>query len=200
MQQGTTVLPAERRPRALFVGRRGILLATEDDSRCFESAVFQPRVLELLFRASRGGWRIYVIGNVDDVARGASSDAAWKEFEIELLGRLRAEGITVARHYACVDRPDGQGKHRRDSVFLFPNTGAFYHAAQHDGIDLDESWLVSGDVFELAAGWRASVHVAALDPTGSLRANDLQVEPDIVGGSAGDLLADVLAIGRATRV
>lgn len=190
-----------RPPRGLFVGRDGVLLERcERPLERFADACLQPRVVDMLFRASRGGWNVYLVGNVQSVAQGALPLSAWTLFEAELLEHLRAQGVTIARHYACVDHPEGVGKHRRDSVFLFPNTGALYHAAQHDGVELTESWLVSADVHELASGWRAGMHAAALDPHGALRGEELQVEPELVGATAAELLGEVLAIGRTTRV
>lgn len=190
-----------RPPRGLFVGRDGVLLERCDRPiERFADAALQPRVVDMLFRASRGGWNVYLVGNVTSVAHGALSDAAWTRFESELMDHLRSQGVTIARHYASVDHPQGTGKHKRDSVFVFPNTGALYHAAQHDGVELNESWLVSADVHELASGWRAGVHAAALDPHGALRGEELQVEPELIGATASELLAEVLAIGRTTRV
>lgn len=190
-----------RPPRGLFVGRDGVLLErSETPADRFSEAALQPRVVDMLFRASRGGWNVYLVGNVASVAQGKLAESAWKRFEGELMEHLRAQGVTIVRHYASVDHPDGKGPHKRDSVFVFPNTGALYHAAQHDGVDLGESWLVSADVHELAAGWRAGVHAAALDPHGALRGEELQVEPQLIGATAVELLAEVLAIGRTTRV
>ncbi|MDZ4772287.1 MAG: hypothetical protein SGI72_04045 [Planctomycetota bacterium] len=188
-------------PRALFVSRWGALLERPVDGmpRRFDSVRFQPRVLELLFRAGQAGWNIYTIGNEDDVAHGRVSDATWENFHHEFLNQLRGNGIRIARDYSCLDHPEGKSPHDKESVFWFPNTGALYHAAQEDGIVLGESWLVSELVPELAAAWRAGAHVAAIHATPQ-RGEDLQVEPEIRSRRAVDAIAEVLgtapAIGR----
>lgn len=188
-------------PRGLFVARWGVLLERplEGFPKRFEDARFQTRVLEILFRASQAGWRIYVVGNEDDVARGKVSDATWERFHEGLLAHLRGQGITLTRAYACTDHPQGKAPHDKESVFLFPNTGTLYHAAQVDGIELSESWLVSDDVLELAAAWRAGVRAACIGRPAPGADGELQVEPDLVARSAADALLEVLATAPSLR-
>ncbi|MBL8859777.1 MAG: hypothetical protein JNL28_14820 [Planctomycetes bacterium] len=188
-------------PRGLFISRWGALLERPIDGfpKRFEDVKFQSRVVELLFRASQAGWKVYVVGNEDDVAKGRISDAHWEEFHAALREHMKAQGITVAREYACVDHPAGKSPHDKDSVFLFPNTGAFYHASQEDGIVLSECWLVSDDVPELAAAWRAGVHVAAVHAVGQRRSADLQVEPEITARRAVEALAEILSASPSVR-
>lgn len=188
-------------PRGLFVSRWGALLERSADGfpRRFEDARFHGRVLELLFRASQAGWRIYVVGNEDDVARGRVSDAHWERFQEALQAHVRGHGIALTREYACTDHPQGKAPHDKESVFLFPNTGALYHAAQQDGIELSESWLVSDDVLEQAAAWRAGVRVAAVRPLGSLRDGELHVEPDLTARGPAEGILEVLAVAPSVR-
>jgi histidinol phosphatase-like enzyme len=162
-----------------------------------------PAALRLLFRAGQHGWNLYLIGNEEEVAKGRVSDAAWETFEAGLLARLSGEGIRLVRHYACLDHPKGKGKHRRDSVFRFPNTGALFHAAQEDGVELRESWLLSSDVDELAAGWRAGCRTGRVGPSPSERPTKskggLEVEPDLAAEDLAALLAEVLACDEYSR-
>lgn len=191
-------------PRGLFVSRWGALLERPENGlpRRLEEATFHPRVLELLFRASQAAWHIYVVGNEEGVARGRVSDAVWERFDAALLAHLAGQGITVTRNYACLDHPKGKPPHDKDSVFLFPNTGCLYHAAQEDGIELRESWLVSDDVLELAAAWRAGARVAAVEPVGARPEDELQVEPDIVVRAPAGAIVEILALAGSgpTRV
>jgi D-glycero-D-manno-heptose 1,7-bisphosphate phosphatase len=193
-------LPGTALPqRGLFVSRFGAILEPHPGGlpRDMEEARFHARVLELLFRASQAGWNIDVIGNVDEVAHGRVSDAAWERFDAALQAHLKGQGIAIKRSYACLDHPEGKPPHDQDSVFLFPNTGVLYHAAQEDGIDLRESWLVSEDVHELAAAWRAGVRVAALEPVGKRCVTELQVEADIVSRGTAAAIVEILTIAQA---
>jgi histidinol phosphatase-like enzyme len=154
---------------------------------------FTPRALEALFRACQDGWSIYLIGNEEDVALGKLSDARWEAFERELLAFLGSYGVRVQRNYACLDDPlRGKGRHKRDSVYLLPNTGAMYHARQHDGVDLQKSWVIGDGVLELVAGWRAGCRLAGVGSSGRLEAGELAVEPELFRPDLASVLAEVL--------
>lgn len=195
-------IPGAGRPvRGIFVSRNGgLMLPPPGKSRptAPTADACSAAALRVLFRAGQRGWNLYLIGNEEDVARGRMSDVAWETFEARLLARLSGEGIRLVRHYACLDHPKGKGRHRKDSVFRFPNTGALFHAAQEDGVDLRESWLLSSDVDELAAGWRAGCRtgrVGGAPPTST----GLQVEPDLVADDLAALLAELLACDEYSR-
>lgn len=188
-----------RPPRGLFVGRTGALLPpAKTNGASLPAPECSREALRLLFRAGQRGWNLYLIGNEDGVARGRVSDAAWERYEAGLVAMLRGEGIPLVRHYACLDHPKGKGRHRRDSVFRFPNTGALFHAAQEDGIELRESWVLAGDVDELAAGWRAGCRTARLG-SGRARNDDLEVESDLVAADLARALAELLASDEYSR-
>lgn len=181
-------------PRGLFVGRAGTLLPPHEKRAArFDPGEVGKRATELLFRACQLGWSVYLIGNEECVARGSMPDTAWETFEEKLLQFLRGQGIPVARNYACLDHPQGKGRHKRDSVFLFPNTGALYHARQEDGIELSESWVVSSNVLELVAGWRAGCQIAGVGRSSSRRDDGLQVEPAIQAEDLPQALAELMA-------
>ena len=191
-------------PRGLFVSRWKALLGVRGLEALPQraAAALAPDALALLFRAAQQGWQIYLIGNEPAVAAGRVAEERWEAFRAELEALLAAQGIPLRRHYACLDDVAGKGKHRRDSVFQFPNTGVLYHAAQEDGIELGESWLVSADTDELAAAWRAGVRTLALDGQGAQGAQDseLQVEPTLRGPDLARGLRTLLALDPLARV
>lgn len=198
-------IPGAGRPvRGIFVSRNGGLVAAHaapaSGSRRPAAAegVCSPAALRLLFRAGQRGWNLYLIGNEDDVAKGKVSDDAWESFEADLLATLAREGIPLVRHYACLDHPKGKGRHRRDSVFRFPNTGALFHAAQEDGIELRESWVLSSDADELAAGWRAGCRTGRVG-SAPPRGETLEVEADLVAKDLAAGLGELLACDEYSR-
>jgi D-glycero-D-manno-heptose 1,7-bisphosphate phosphatase len=195
-------LPGTELPRrALFIGRNGALLRRDMPPTLarFDPAFFSPDAVSLLFRAQNASWSLYLIGNEDGVARGRVSDATWERFEAGLLEHLKAQGIRIARNYACLDHPQGKGNHKRDSVFLFPNTGALYHAAQEDGIELSESWLIGDNALELAAGWRSGVRIAAVAAQRQARAGEIEVEAALCAPQLAPVLREILAQDVLTR-
>lgn len=173
-------LPGTEAPeRALFVKRWGTLLLPQEACCAFEPALLVPGAVDALFRAAQAGWHVYLIGNEDDVAHGRCSDEQWLSFEAALLAHLTAHGVHVARCYAALDHPAGKGRHRRKSVFQLPDTGIFYHALQHDGIALGESWVIGDATPELAAGERAGCRVARVSEPGGASDPELHVDPQL---------------------
>ena len=154
---------------------------------------FYPGAVDALFRASRAGWRIYLLGNEDAVAHGKLSDAAWEAVASRFLDELRKAGVLVSRQYACLDHPQGVPPHQADSVYLLPNTGAFYHATHVDGVELANSWVIGDSTLELAAGWRSGCRLAAVRTGLALSDATFEVHTDIDGADLVTVIDRVLS-------
>jgi D-glycero-D-manno-heptose 1,7-bisphosphate phosphatase len=173
-------LPGTEQPvRGLFVDRWGTLLQGPP-RYAFDPERFVPGAVDALFRAQQVGWTVYLIGNEDAVARGRVSNGTWKRFEEDLLGHLCGHGVMVARNYACLEHPDGRSPHGRPSVFLLPDTGLLYHAAQVDAVHLGRSWVIGDSSLELTAGGRAGCRTLGVRTGEAFRDGFMEVEPDAV--------------------
>lgn len=194
-------LPGTEAPeRALFVKRWGTLLRPQERWCEFAPALFAAGAVDALFRACQAGWRVYLIGNEDQVAFGSCSDEEWLAFEAALLAHLASHGVYVTRCYATLDHPAGKGSHRRKSVFLLPDTGLFYHALQHDGVALSESWVIGDATPELAAGERAGCRVARVREPGGASDPELHVDPELRATSLVEVLDSLAhALAHARR-
>jgi histidinol phosphatase-like enzyme len=181
-------------PRALFVDRWGTLLETPAAgfARTSEELRFLPGALDALFRASRAGWSIYLLGNEEAVAFGKLAAEAWSEVEKRMLTELYRAGVPVVRSYACIDHPEGVPGRRNDSVYLLPNTGAFYHATHTDGVELGKSWVIGDSTLELVAGWRAGCRMAAVRTGVALSDRAFVVDPDVDGKDLRGVVLDLL--------
>jgi len=189
-------LPGSGHPsRGLFIDRWGTLfeLPSKGFTARFDAAEFTPGAMDALFKAGQSGWTLYLVGNEASVAFGRLSMAKWEAFEQDMLEHLRSHGIPIQRSYACTDNPAGTKPHDQDSVFLFPNTGCLYHAAQVDGIDLRHSWVIGDSSLELVAGWRAGCRLAGVSTGLALADGQLDVEPDISNATLAEVLAEVNA-------
>jgi histidinol phosphatase-like enzyme len=172
---------AEQPVRGLFVDRFGTLLESPGPAgfRSFDSAHISAAAVDALFRISRNGWNVYLVGNEDAVANGKVSDAQWADFERDLLEFLRKRGVAIQRNYACLDDIAGKGAHKKLSVFRFPDTGVFFHAAQLDGIDLRRSYLIGDSTLEIAAASRAGLKTLGVRTGFGCRDESLAVAPDV---------------------
>ena len=179
--------------RGLFIDRWGTLLELPEQGYVeqFDDARFTPGALDALFRAGQAGWKLYLLGNEDSVAHGRQAVETWESFEHDLLEHLRSHGIPITRNYACTDDPEGVPPHTKDSVFFLPNTGALYHAAQVDGIILDQSWVVGDSSLELVAGWRASCRLAGVRTGLAVRDGQFPVDPEILADDLANVLREV---------
>lgn len=190
-----------RRPRGLFIDRWGTLLHLVEGGHGKKASdvVFFEGVLDALFRASQRGWKTYLIGNEEAVARGRVSVADWEAIQAEVLGRIAGAGVCLQRDYTCNRHPEGQDPFRGDSVYALPNTGAFYHASHTDGVELRESWVIGDSTLELSAGSRAGCHTAGLRSGEGLADGQVHVEPDFVADDLTAALGEILALERLLR-
>lgn len=191
-------LPGTEPPsRAFFIDRWGTLFQGPGGKPChqFADVEFCPGATDALFRVQQAGWLIYLLGNEEQVAFGQQTLSSWERFEANMLEHLARLGISIRRNYACVDHPEGKGRHAKDSVFQLPNTGGFYHAAQHDGVQLRECWVIGDSCLELAAGWRAGCHVARVNSIASQKDpfEALHVDAEITAPSLAAVLNEVCA-------
>jgi histidinol phosphatase-like enzyme len=188
-------------PCALFVDRWGTLLETPPAG--FAASPLELRfhggVQDALFRANQAGWRVYLIGNESAVASGRLALEVWHEIEKKMLRDLARAGVAVARNYACIDHPEGAPGRRNDSVYLLPNTGAFYHAMHMDGVDLAKSWVIGDSTLELVAGWRAGCRMAAVRTGLALSDRTFEVDPEVFGRDLCGVVQELLARCESLR-
>jgi histidinol phosphatase-like enzyme len=196
-----TLSIVDRRTRGLFLDRWGTLLVTPQ--RGFaehpDELVFFDGALDALFRAQQAGFGLYLLGNEDAVAQGKLSDEAWKEVQGALHRRLAAHGLDLKRDYSCVDHPQGRGSHQQDSVYLLPNTGAFHHSVHFDNLALEHSWVIGDSTVELAAGWRAGTHIAAVKTGVGLADRTFEVDPPVVGRDLTGVLSELVRAATTLR-
>ena len=187
--------------RGLFIDRWGTLLElpAAGFARSVEDVRFRAGILDALFRASRDGWNLYLVGNEEAVAFGDCTDEDWREIEEAIRETLEDYGVALTRSYASVDHPRGRKGHRNDSVYHLPNTGAFYHAAHTDGIDLARSWVIGDSTLELVAGWRAGLRLAAVRTGLALSDGAYEVEPELWASDLAELLDDLAPAAPAAR-
>src|SRR5262249_8104250 len=116
----------------------------------------------------------------------------WKRIEKKMLDDLARAGVTIAANYACLDHPRGIAGRRNDSVYLLPNTGAFYHATHVDGIELAKSWVIGDSTLELVAGWRAGCRMAGVRTGLALADRAYEVDPEVVGNDLREVVLELL--------
>ena len=114
------------------------------------------------------------------------------EGDQRILDTVRAQAL-VTRQYACLTHRDAKDGPQADSVYLLPNTGAFYHAAHTDGIQLVKSWVIGDSTLELVAGWRSGCRLAGVATGLGVGDGTYQVDPDLMCRDLSEVIAGLLA-------
>ncbi len=185
--------------KALFIKRWGTLLNRQEAGFPeFSPELFTEGAVDSLFRANQAGWKIYLLGNEDQVWSGQIDQETWERFEGELIKHLAMQGVTVTRSYACTDDPiNGVPGHRKESVFCLPNTGAMHHARQMELIELGSSWVIGDESLELTAGWRAGCLTASVLGPGTQAKGELETDTAFTAPDLSSVLNTLVSAVRA---
>lgn len=144
--------------RAVFLDRDGVLnVATVVDGRPFaprDLHDFQivPGAPDALARLRAAGFRLIVVTNQPDVARGSMTREALDAMHDVLRARLPIDDIRVCPH----DRGDGCACRK-------PRPGMLFDAARDHGIELTASFLIGDRWRDVDAGRRAGCRTVLID-------------------------------------
>jgi D-glycero-D-manno-heptose 1,7-bisphosphate phosphatase len=146
---------------ALFLDRDGVL----DDlveypegwgaPRTAADVRLLPGVREALDRAAKNGWRIFVISNQPDAAKGFTTTAALHAVHFELLDKLG--DAPIREFFYCMHRREDRCECRK------PNPFFVLQAAKKYDIDLAQSWFVGDVDTDIETGRRAGTRTALLE-------------------------------------
>jgi D-glycero-D-manno-heptose 1,7-bisphosphate phosphatase len=170
--------------RAVFLDRDGVLNRAlirngkpYPPSSLAEFEVL-PGVPEALLRLRQAGFRLIVVTNQPDVARGTTSRKAVDELNQLLRSRTAVDDIRVCFH----DEQDNCACRK-------PKPGLLVEAARQHGIDLHASWMVGDRWRDIAAGQAAGCRTVFIDhgydekrphPPASLTVTDLPNAADSI--------------------
>jgi D-glycero-D-manno-heptose 1,7-bisphosphate phosphatase len=144
--------------RAVFLDRDGVLnRAVVQDGRPHPPATPEemeilPGVAEALRDLRAARFRLIVVTNQPDVARGRQTHAAIEAMHARLASRLPLDDIRVCYH-------DDSDRCRCRK----PEPGLLVEAAAHAGVDLAASFLVGDRWRDIEAGRRAGCRTVLID-------------------------------------
>lgn len=169
--------------RAVFLDRDGVLNdAVLRDGRPYPPAdeasmTIVAGAAEALLRLRERDFRLIVVTNQPDVARGTQPRAVVEAMNEKLRAALPVDEIVVCWH-------DGDGCDCRK-----PKPGALLDAARRHGIDLGRSFMVGDRWRDIEAGQRAGVTCLFIDRGYSERQPEGDfVRVDSIGGAAEEIL------------
>jgi D-glycero-D-manno-heptose 1,7-bisphosphate phosphatase len=145
-------------PRAVFLDRDGVLnrALVRDGKpyppRTLEELEILPGVEDALRRLKQAGYRLIVVTNQPDVARGVTPRSQVEEFNAWLKHRLPIDEFRVCFH------DDSE-----DCSCRKPKPGLLCEAAREWGLDLTGCWMIGDRWRDVEAGQRAGCRTVWID-------------------------------------
>ena len=149
-QWGQVVSFVTQRRRAVFLDRDGVInRAVVRDGKPYPPATLAeleilPGVPDALARLKAAGFRLIVVTNQPDVARGTQTRAAVEALHAALQAQLPLDEIRACYHDS-----------RDDCACRKPQPGLLLAAAQEHGLDLSACYLIGDRWRDIEAGQRA---------------------------------------------
>lgn len=154
---------AESKP-AIFLDRDGVIIETTvcDGVPRPPASLAQTRIIAetepTLHALAHAGFKLIVVTNQPDVARGTQTREA-----VEVINRYLLERLPIDRIYVCYhDNADACACRK-------PAPGMLSDAARDFGIDLANSYMIGDRWSDVEAGRRAGCRTILLDRTYSQR-------------------------------
>lgn len=144
--------------KAIFLDRDGVIIKsiTIDGkpyaARKLESVKILPNVKESLNRLISDNWKIFVVTNQPDVARGIIS----KE-DVEEINTYLDKILPITKFYTCYHDDEDFCNCRK------PNPGFLISAAIRNNIDLSKSYMIGDRWKDIEAGKRAGCKTFFID-------------------------------------
>jgi D-glycero-D-manno-heptose 1,7-bisphosphate phosphatase len=144
--------------RALFLDRDGVINVDIGYLHRKEDCVFLPGIFELVRRARRAGYDVFVVTNQAGIARGYYTEEMFAGFTEWMLGRFAEEGAPITQVYYCPHHPEaGIGSYKITCECRKPQPEMLLRAAREHDVDLPASVMVGDSLTDMQAAKVAGV-------------------------------------------
>ena len=183
--------------KALFLDRDGVLdeLVFYSDTAAWEAPrriadlKVMPQVAEPLRRAAAAGWRLFIVSNQPDYAKGKTTREELDEVHEELLRRL---GVPFDATFRCFHHPDALVESLRVTCECRkPGTLFLREAERGYGVDRSLSWMIGDQDTDVLCGRAAGCRVALVENAHSASKRGT-AEADIVGANLEECIGQIL--------
>ncbi|WP_180728656.1 D-glycero-beta-D-manno-heptose 1,7-bisphosphate 7-phosphatase [Paraburkholderia sp. PGU19] len=144
--------------RALFLDRDGVINVDIGYLHRKEDCVFLPGIFELVRRARRAGFDVFVVTNQAGIARGYYTEETFAGFTDWMMGQFADEGAPITQVYYCPHHPEaGIGTYKIACECRKPQAGMLLKAAREYDVDLANSLMVGDSLTDMEAAQAAGV-------------------------------------------
>lgn len=129
-----------------------------------DELVLFPWVIDSLKTLQESGFKLFVVSNQPDYAKGKISLEALHNIHAKLNGILSREGIQIREYYYCYHHPRGViPGYSYECDCRKPKPYFLLNAANEYRIDLSHSWMVGDRDTDIECGKRSGVLTILVD-------------------------------------
>ncbi len=153
----------EKKRRAVFLDRDGVLIEDVNYLTCRERVRVLPGVPGALQRLRNAGYLLLVVTNQSAVARGWLTEQELADIHAELQSRLAERGAQVDAIYYCPHLPEGKvQQYTRNCQCRKPAPGLINRGAREWNVETAQSYMVGDSARDIAAGRAAGCQTIAV--------------------------------------
>jgi D-glycero-D-manno-heptose 1,7-bisphosphate phosphatase len=150
-----------KKPGAVFLDRDGVINELIYDSdwdmsespRTSKEFRMLPHIGEAIRRLNRAGFKVVLVSNQPDMAKGRISEMRFQEIRRHMLRLLGKAGARLDAEYYCFHHPRAViRKYKVDCDCRKPKPGLLKQAASEMGISLRNSFMVGDRPADVIAG------------------------------------------------
>lgn len=150
--------------KAVFLDRDGVLnpLIYDAEHGVYDSPLnpdqfsLMPGAAEGIQMMNRAGIPIVLASNQPGIAKGKISKALFDQIDRKMQRVLRKLGCYLDGVYYCLHHPEGvDERYRGDCSCRKPKSGLLTKAAEENGFELEESFLIGDGLTDIEAGLKA---------------------------------------------
>lgn len=178
--------------KAVFLDRDGVIneLIYNPDQGLVDSPFtaqqfhLLPRVSEAITTFHDKGFKIVVVSNQPNIAKGYQTRTAFKQVRIKMAQELAVGGAFLDGEYYCFHHPQAKIKSLKVNCSCRkPKPGLLLKAAAELDIDMAHSWMIGDGLTDMQAGRDAGCKTVLI---GRMRCelcrvmDELDVRPDFI--------------------
>lgn len=140
--------------KAVFLDRNGTInISNPKVSQTIQSFQFAPGAIEALKKLAKTKYKIIIITNRSDVAKGLCTEKDVLILNNWIKKNLKEKGARIDHIFYCPHHPEAViQKYKKNCPCRKPGTGMLEKARDKYNLSLNDSWLVGDSIKDVLAG------------------------------------------------
>lgn len=151
------VMTNNRKNRALFLDRDGVINMDKGFVHKIEDCEFVPGIFDICLKAKQNDFLLIVVTNQSGIARGYYTEEDFHKLMDYIRGEFAIRGCPLDDVFYCPFHPEGLHPYKCDSPDRKPAPGMILKASDKYNIDLSRSAMLGDKNSDIVAGKEAGV-------------------------------------------